>query len=494
MIVLHKKIINFNIQKIIDIILMLLLFFYIFSCSFNMFKNPGFKCLGAVISFVFIYYYLFKLFSKIQSKGEKNIKIFILFFSLLIYVCWNLYAKIPLDNDYKILFNGAKEFASGNFKSLTFDKHNYFYMWNFQIGYAIFLGLIMKLIGTKLILFKFLEFAYLSITNLLIYLILKKITNNKIALLATIIYSSYLFIILGSGIINNQHVSLLLALLGIYFITNPKKERLFYKFLCGLLLAIGYILRQTDLLFLISLVCYYIWLIINDKNKYIKKSLISIFVICLTFFATTNIYDLVLKQTGYVPKSALKGNSKYFKYVLGIQWSNIKGFSTSDDLEYYNWNYDVYNRNTKNYIIDNYKHHLFDKVIPFQIEKMMHFAGVEDNQFKYAGDFSENNIIPQSLVYFGYAQYLLVIISSFLTIRFFYKKDRTSNNFLDFWKINFILVFCAYVFIEVQTRYRYDQYVSLAIFAAPALLIMFDYIDMLKININKKIKRNKKIF
>ena len=51
-----------------------------------------------------------------------------------------------------------------------------------------------------------------------------------------------------------------------------------------------------------------------------------------------------------------------------------------------------------------------------------------------------------------------------------------NRKYSELLKILFIGFFLAHIFIEVQTRYRYEQYLVLAILSSPVLVILFDKI------------------
>ena len=111
---------------------------------------------------IIFYYFLYRVFSKLQDKNEKVLKWVIFISSFVILIIWNLYAQVRLYSDYKTLFEAAGEIVKGNIKELTHNLASCFYYWNFQIGYAGFLSLIMRIFGSNLWIFKILEIIYLS--------------------------------------------------------------------------------------------------------------------------------------------------------------------------------------------------------------------------------------------------------------------------------------------------------------------------------------------
>lgn len=472
-----KKGWKYFLDHIIDIVFIVVLLFYILACSLFTFDNPGFKCFLEIIFFIIIYYFLYKLFIKLQVKNEKVLKLLIVLLSIIAYFIWGYLAKTKPISDYAVLFDSAKEILKGNIKELTFNKYGYFYFWNFQIGYSLFLAGIMKIVGTSLISLKAVEILFLSFTNLLFYNITSKLFNKKTALLSTIIYSTFLFQIGGSSIINNQHTSFFFVMLGFYFLT--KKDNVLNYLLFGLCLAISYILRQTVIVIVVSVVVFIIWKMFINNFKYWKKCLFAIVLIIGSFFMFTRIYDFIMIKTNSVPVSALNANAKYFKYVLGFQWQQVYGESVTDDLDYYGGNYETYNAATKDYVVYVWTHHFTDIVVPFAVPKMLRYAGFYDSQIDFSGH--SNTKLGLYTKYLGYSQYYLVIIFSLLSTIYLYTRKNNDKNlynrFENCFKIIFILMFCAYILIEVQPRYRYEQYFVLAIMSTPVLLLVFDYFD-----------------
>ena len=101
---------------------------------------------------------------------------------------------------------------------LSFDKTNYFYFYNFQTGFVMYLALVIKIFGSHLIFLKIFEILFMSLTNVFVYKIASKVYTKKIGIISSIIYSLLFFNIAGSSIINNQHFSTLLIILSIYFL------------------------------------------------------------------------------------------------------------------------------------------------------------------------------------------------------------------------------------------------------------------------------------
>ena len=114
--------------------------------------------------------------------------------------------------------------ANGTFSALSFDKTNYFYFYNFQVGFVMYLALIMKIFGSRLIVLKFFEAVAMSLSNVLICKVASVTYDRKVGIIASLIYSFLLFNIAGSSIINNQHISTFIILLAILMFMKEKKK------------------------------------------------------------------------------------------------------------------------------------------------------------------------------------------------------------------------------------------------------------------------------
>ncbi len=442
-----------------------------------MYQNPNFKCGFAIILMIIAYYFIFKLLKKIQKKDEQKLKVIIVLFSFLIYLIWDLFNETPTISDYDVLWNAAKSVADGTFASQAFDITNYFYWWNHQIGYTIILGGIVKIIGHRLFLMKIIEFLMLAFSNLLFYNLSKKFFSKEVSLLNTIIYSTYLFNIGGSGIINNQHMSIFFILIA--FNLFFKNDKFYNKIFSAIFLALAYIVRPTTIVFLIAIILYLFWKWIKAFNfKNFKTSLLHCLLIIISFFTIAYGFDFILIKTQTIPDSFLTAHCPYYKFILGIQWQNMHGEGTYDDLVYYDWDYDTYNYDAKNYLTSKYKTRFTIDILPFWYNKMIRFAAYPDSQIDFAGT-TENDIVAGMIKYYGYAQYILSLICVFSYIYLSIKKKNDTEH-IDLFKIAFVGFFLAHLLVEVQPRYRFEQYFIIALLVGPSLNLFYNYLIKLK--------------
>lgn len=487
-------------KKTIEILFFTIIIIYLIFCMLYQQNTLEFKITGLLpfIPIIAIYFVCFKIFSKIENKNLTLYRVVLFIFSIIIYGVWNIYAKTPAVSDYKVLIDGAKQILNGTFANLSFDKSNYFYFYNFQTGFVAYLALIMKIFGQRLLYLKLIEIIIMSLTNILIYEIASKVYSRKVGVVASIVYTLLLFNIAGASIVNNQHISTFFNVLAIFFFIKKKWQ---YNVLSGICLAIAIILRPSSIIFAIAFILFLIWKLLLNKLKDWKKTIISLFTIIIMLLGVVKIFDFEMVNKGLVPNSAVMGNVKYFKIVLGIYGGSIFGYKTENaektqlyfDLEHMNFDYEAYNNLSKLMLIDQLKNH-FDARVKYVIDKMIIFCGGYDSQIDYAGEDIQDSNTAQVIKYAGYSQYILLLISAVsISLICILKNDNlqyeSKNEYWDsLFKIIFIGYFLIHIPIEIQTRYRYDQYVMLSIIVSPLLSIIYNKIEEKLHNIkNRKI-------
>lgn len=476
------------VENILSILFIAILIFYLIQCQIWQCSNSYYKVVGlAIIGVIICYYIAYKLCSKIEEKSSKKYKLFLFVASFIIYAIWGVFAKTPPISDYEVLINGAKTMARGEFATLAFDKTNYFYFYNFQAGFVTYLAVIIKLFGERLVFMKLIEILVMSITNVFVYDIATKIYSKKCGVLASMMYAMLLFNIAGSSIINNQHISMFFMVLALWLFLKDKK---ILNVFAGISTGVAIILRPSISIFAIALVCFKIWKIFESNFKNIKKEIFVICLLLISMFITIKGYDAIMIHSKQVPNSAVSGNAKYFKFLLGLKGRGLYNVTTQTaektqvyfDLENLEFDYEKYDdeciKEIKNSIINSPR-----MLLRYINEKMVYFCGAVDNQLGYAWEYISTSRICDFMNYYGYIQYILLLLLSLISsLMIFYKKndieyDGKSGKNNEILKILFIGFFLAHIFIEVQTRYRYEQYFVLAILSSPILAIIFNKIS-----------------
>lgn len=351
----------------------------------------------------------------------------------------------------------------------------------------MYLALIIKIFGEHIIFLNLFEILFMALTNVFVYKIASKVYTEKIGLLSSALYSLLLFNIAGSSIINNQHFSTLLIILSIYLFI---KDKWFYYILSGTLIGIANIIRPSSIIILIAFCGFLLWKLLINNFKNWKVFLLGLLLIVLSAFSTMKIFDYTLLKLNIVPTSTLSSNAKYFKFVLGIHGNGIYNIPTENaertqvyfDLQKLNFDYEEYNNKCRDFIVNQFTQNTRE-TLGYIKDKMLVFGGKADNQIDFSGNIVQNSKSYIFIKYYGYVQYFLLIVFSLLTVIINVRESKlynTKNNLYQtqiLFEIIFILYFCAHLLIEVQPRYRYDQYLMLAFIASPSMYLLFSIIS-----------------
>ncbi len=151
-----------------------------------------------------------------KLKSDKISIIVLALLSFLLLCTWNLIYNAQPVSDYEVLLEGAHAILDKNFSTLAAQKDNYFYFYNFQIGYTFYLSLLLKIFNKSLIALKIIEIITITLCNILAFKIMRLFFTIQQSFFTAILLVLNPYIFMGSGIINNQHISCLFCLAGLY--------------------------------------------------------------------------------------------------------------------------------------------------------------------------------------------------------------------------------------------------------------------------------------
>ncbi len=432
-----------------------------------------------VILFAFLVIFAYLISANINS--DKTAIVLLLGISLILLGGWNLICDVKPVNDYEVLVEGANAIIDGEFPLMAKEKDNYFYFYNFQIGYAFYLSILLRLFGGSLVALKIIEIIVITITNIVVYKIMRLFFTCKESFFAAVLMVINPYIFMGSGILNNQHISCLLCLIAIYIYLSAKK---FVKYVfCGMLLAVAQTLRPTTtVIFIAFVLCSLLYGVFKKE----KQLLLGALTILATYFVTFNLINLFFIISDLAP-IGIKNSNPYFKLLLGLTGNGITGRPSTDarhtqfyyDLMAFNFDYEAYKVAAKEYL----KACFVENKISYQwiIKKMVYFSGDVDNQYGFANEvFNANHsFLVGVLNVVGTLLYFISILFSF--IQSIIENNVVKNKAYMLWVLIFGLLFFAYVFLETQPRYRYEQYYMLFFLSMP---LFYKTIQKIHIKLN----------
>lgn len=470
-----------SINLISKILIIFSLSFYLLSIFFLQQNNFDalIKVCG-ILAFIAIICLAYMLSSKLKSEKISIVFLALISFSLL--CTWNLIYDAKPVSDYEVLLEGANSIINGNFPTLAASKNNYFYFYNFQIGYTFYLSILLRIFGDSLIALKIIEIITICLCNVFAFKIMRLFFTIQESFFTSFLLALNPYIFMGSGIINNQHISCLFCLMGLYAFLKHSK---FLNFiLCGILIAIAQILRPTAIIVLIGcLICGLLQGVFHKD----KKILIGICITLVSYVLFFDFVNLLFIITDLAP-IGIKSSNLYFKLVLGLTGNGITGNPTTDayhtqlyyDLKTYNFDYELYKESAKEHL----KNLFIEGKISYRwiLEKMLHFTGDVDNQYHFAdANFNTNHTFLVGILNFiGTLLYFASVL--FSLIKSVFEKETLQSKVYMLCILIFGLYFFAYIVLETQPRYRYEQYFVLYFLSMP---VFYKFLENIKISLKR---------
>lgn len=463
-------------QECFSAVLIFILLFYLVAILFYFSKiYKHITCLFGILAGISILLFLKFVSKRIDS--EICAISSILFSGIVLNNVWYcIYSPVPV-SDYKALWEGACLLASGNplvcdspilLNSLNYlEPGSYFFVYNFQIPYAAYLAVLSFFFEGSLNHVIIFRSIIPALTATILYKSLCYLLERRIAWWASVVYIFYPFIFTGTGILNNQHEGMLFEALALYFyVVNLNSKGLIGGLYCGLFLAIAQILRPTASVILIAIWCYtLICFLTNHNYLFIKRAAI----VTLSYFVIIFICNFLFIQSGIAPYGIISDNL-YFKFIIGLTGKAMthSGQSFSLDLKLYEFDINSYKNAAKIF--------LYEKIVNgeislmFLFQKMIRFCSFPDNQISF-GDriFNvEYKMVIRMLQVTGMFIYLMGVLGALVkSVLMVINKSCKNAEIFNVASIIFILYFMAYIFIETQTRYRYEQYYMLFLTGMP---------------------------
>ena len=388
---------------------------------------------------------------------KNNLFIFYLFlFTFAIRLIWVLTIDSQPISDFKVMYEGALDIINGDVNSLL--NSYYFNTWVYQLGFTMYLSIILKLVFNSLLGLKIVNTIIMSFIPIIIYLITKKLIAEKHARIPAILYAIYVSSIINSSVLTNQNISTVLFYLGLYFLISDIK---FKWILVGLTMGIGNIIRPEGSVILIAIFLFTIFKDITDIKK-VKRNIFNFIGIVIIFFIVTECTSLLILKSGFTTYP-LTNRDPLWKFTCGIN-PETNGTYSENDLIFLGQFED---RNEGHKIL------LTERLTnPVSLTKTVLLKNVpmwasNDTSISFA--FTENvnkNNLYEALVKLEKIQYIFFITMAFLSIIYLRKSKYLFSDYYLFLII-FIGYFLAHLMIEVQPRYRY--------FAIPSILIISSY-------------------
>ena len=418
---------------------------------------------------IFAFTTLLFIFKFINSK-ELSSRIFLLVIltaALSLRLWWIYKVNTEPFSDFKVMYEAALELANGNTEGI-YNNH-YFFIYADNIGFTVYQAFILLFFKSILAL-KIVNAITGTLIVYLMYKISQNIFSEEVARITAVIVTLYSPFIVYTSILTNQTLSLFLILLGLLLFFKKKN-----LIVVGLLLGLAYLIRPTAIIYIIGVSFTIIYEALSSYKSDIKNilrySIIRNLKIAIPFLALIFIAS-ALFQTANISKHSLFENPiPNYKLLVGLNQESRGGYSQEDARL-------LGNPENFRLIVDSLISQRTQgkrKMATLFIEKFNVMWGNHDSSLFWAmtkdvKKKNEFNFIKLYERYFYLAIILLAIIFVISTVRNRINIEPSKLVFICITILGFIL---AYLFIEIQTRYRYEIYPLYILLAGAGVSIVY---------------------
>ena len=115
----------------------------------------------------------------------------IVILAALIRYWWINVANTVPESDFAVMYNAARDLASGHNLNVL-KESGYFLAYPYQNGFVLYQALIMKVFGTSVFGLQLMNVLLGGLTIILLYFMVKLISNDRTAMIAMFMYAFYL--------------------------------------------------------------------------------------------------------------------------------------------------------------------------------------------------------------------------------------------------------------------------------------------------------------
>ena len=238
-------------------------------------------------------------------------------------LCFILWLDSQPVQDFNTLYTAAGQLASG---SHAYLDNLYFFNWAYQSAFLAYEALVLSLFGPSLLPLQLLNGFYLAMTNVLVYLIARKLTGERAAMTAGLLYALYPAPLFLAGVLTNQHLSVFLFYAGIYLLVKQRELSPPRALVAGVLLALGNGMRPIGAIPLLAAV---IWCVLRALRGKCLRELLHGAWVAVSYFAVGAALTGLIVVSGINPEG-LGNNQPMWKFVVGLNQDSSGCWNAAD--------------------------------------------------------------------------------------------------------------------------------------------------------------------
>lgn len=367
-------------------------------------------------------------------------------------------------SDFKTMFQAGMQTASGSLEwTRQASSDNYFYRWGYQIPFSLYEGLLLSIVPEMLVI-KLADVLWMTLTALMIYRIASHFTVSPMALGAALLYAVDPGCIYLVNMLSNQPLSTFLLLWGLDTLLRAQKPGGFLA--AGLLLALHQLIRPEGVIALLSIAaCTLYRIILSPKRPLILKALKDVLLVAACYVLVTAGCEQLLIATDVAPNGI--GNRRpEHRFAIGLNFSSHHGEYTSEVSYIYRIEDETERKaELRRFISESFES--CDKPLSFFLRKISTYW-TDGSPYYWLYHDMESPSLPFGLSAYDFYALLstlelclraLVYGSTLLCLLYRLGRrqaESLSRNPALLLCMSVIgCVFCAFLVLEVQPKYRY---------------------------------------
>ena len=404
---------------------------------------------------ILLVYFMSKFVLRIQISDTLFIRLGLLI-AFILRLFWIIVVDTKPFSDFELFLNTAQQLSTGDVSA--FDIH-YFHTFPYNIPFTTYVSFIYYLFHSVFVL-KFINVLLSTGIVYLLYGILRQANQPKPARIVVLLAAIFPPFIIYTSVLTNQTISIFFYLLAIYLFFKSKS-----LFMVGLLLGVAQLFRPTAVVYFIAIILL-ILLTYFDKNQQtylqkLKEISVSLFKLAASYYLVLIIASKLIVFAGINEKGLFYNPIPSYKFFVGFNHQTKGRYSVEDAALL--GNIDNFEKIAKEKI----KERTADKskLAGLLLDKIQIFWGDSDASFFWAltDNVSYKNKFysfknPTRLLYF--TLWLFAYISLIFSLK------NQNNRIISLPVVVMLAFWLIYMFIEIQTRYRYEIYPMLLILSS----------------------------
>ena len=236
-----------------------------------------------------------------------------------------------LASDFAVLYQAAQAAVQGDFQWSHVDA-GYFYRCAYQIPFVLYEAAVLRVIPSVFAL-KLLNVVWMTGAAWLVYRICRRVMPEWAALYGAFLYSVYPGTVLLTSVLTNQHIAMFFLLLGIELTVGKKKW--WRQLLGGVSLGIGNLMRPESVIVILAMLCCGVLFLLENPGKKNAAATASMLALMLLgYFGIQKGTGILLQGLDIAP-NGIGNNDPQWKFFLGLDTTTEYGHYSDHDFSAY---------------------------------------------------------------------------------------------------------------------------------------------------------------